>query len=159
MRFDSDRISPRFVLWLVWARWRLARIGGAMENPCFKITQYRIAQFAARRHLKRTITKRLDDQALVGVTRDDRWTAVAAVANSWLRVQSQVSLDDLRLPGVAFITVLYQDRSDTRFEKLEIRSIGLPGVYCCFDRSRGRGFLGRGVGIEGSRNAKYGEEH
>jgi hypothetical protein len=123
MRFDSDGISPRFVLWLVGFWGSFPWIGGTLENPGFEITQDGIAQFTAWRHLKGTVTKRLDDQALVGVAGDDRWAAVATFANSRLRVQSQVSLDDLRLPGVAFIAVLDQDGSDAGFEKLLVCSI------------------------------------
>jgi hypothetical protein len=76
-----------------------------------------------RRHLQVFIgvTDGLDEQAVVGVSRDDGGAGVAAKQDAVARIEQELALDPVGLVTVALVAVLAQKRADPLFEELEVR--------------------------------------
>src|SRR5204862_321099 len=101
-------------------RYPPARVNRPLSDPRLEVGDDPVGELAIGRHLHILVAQGLHEEALGRVAGDDRRPAVAALLEALGAVEEQSALDPLRLPGVALVAVLHEDRPDALLEEIHL---------------------------------------
>jgi len=102
---------------------RVARVWRPHFDPCFQAGDLLIRKFFVfRRHLqiRISIADRFDEQARVGIPRDDDWAGVTALKECLASIEAQTAFDFLGRLAMAPIAVFAEQRPDLFFEEIDL---------------------------------------
>src|SRR6056297_2889483 len=92
---------------------------GKLPNPLFKVLDDVVGQLAARRHFRRLVADRRNQDTGVNFPRLDRGAAVAAGSHRVGRIEPQPATDLVRFGGMTLVTVLDEYRANPRLKKID----------------------------------------
>ena len=120
MRASRDRIG-RIRPGVVAGRFTRSRIGSADTNPPFEVSDRALRQRLVRRHLEILVrvANRANQQARVGITGNDRRTALAALEKRRARVEKKSALRLLRASRMTSVALLCEQGTNVRLEVVE----------------------------------------
>ena len=123
-----EHVFPVRARFRVGGRWLVSRIRCAVVHPFHEVGDHGVRQLRPfQRHpgISVVIRDHLDEQALAGVTRDERRTGVAALEQAVARIDPQAAL--LLFGAVAFVAFAGKEGSNPLLEKFNLARRGFAG--------------------------------
>ena len=99
------------------------RVERPPANPVREVGNLLVGKLVALRgHLevRVLVADGVDDEAVLGLARDDRWPRVAAVEHALAGVQHEAALYLVGVAAVAFVATVREHGTDVRLKKLEV---------------------------------------
>ena len=95
-----------------------SRVNSSIANPCFKVSDYRVWQFAFGRHFKSVELHCGNEKTVLGLPGNYSRSTVAAFQRFLPTVQSKPAAQNFCIARMTLKAMFNKDRSDSRFKKI-----------------------------------------